>query len=65
MKIRHEEDYRELRKREYPAVGDQLDAMVKLARAMTDAGIELPADVAQWVAKCEAVKAKYRKPKEL
>lgn len=64
MKIRHEEDYRQLRKREYPSFGDQLDAVMKLAQAMSNTGIELPPEVGAWIDKCQQVKKKYRKPEE-
>ena len=44
--------YRELRAREYPPMGDYLDAVVKGDQAQIDA----------YIAACLAVKAKYPKP---
>lgn len=64
MKIRHDPDYRPLRKQAYPPVGDQLDAVMKLAQAMRNTGVELPPEVNAWIDKCQQVKATYRKPEE-
>lgn len=61
MKIRHREPYAPLRAREYPGMGDQLDAVFKLAQALRDQGTVLPDDVLAWVDQCERVKAKYPK----
>ena len=61
MKIQHHEDYRARRRAEYPANGDQLDAIYKMAVALRDAGIDLPADTVIWLANIEAVKSKYPK----
>jgi hypothetical protein len=46
----------------YPPVGDALDAIAKLVRAMIDAGQPVPAEALAWVEACERVKATYRKP---
>lgn len=61
MKIQHKEDYRKRRKADYPAAGDQLDAVYKMAVALQQSGIELPADTVAWMADIEAVKNKYPK----
>lgn len=61
MKIRHSEDPAALRKRAYPPVGDQLDAVMKLAKALSEQGITLPAEVTAWVDQCQAVKEKFKK----
>lgn len=42
-------------------VCDQLDAVFKMAKALRDAGIELPAGTLAWIAHCEGVKTKYSK----
>jgi len=42
-------------------MGDQLDAVFKLAQALRDQGTALPDDVLAWVDQCERVKAKYPK----
>lgn len=62
MKIRHYEPYAPLRARAYPAIGDQLDAIMKFAAHLQASGQSLPADVAQWVAQCQDVKLRYPKP---
>lgn len=61
LKIRHREPYAPLRESAYPPVGDQLDAVFKLAQALRDQGIVLPAQVLSWVDRCERVKLKYPK----
>lgn len=61
MKIKHTEDPAPLRARAYMPIGDQLDAVFKMAKALRDAGIELPADTLAWIAHCEGVKTKYSK----
>lgn len=61
MKIRHVDDYRKRRKAEYPAVGEQLDAIMKMAAELREQGIRLPEETEQWIARCMEVKSKYRK----
>lgn len=61
-KVRVGGDIRRRRAAEYPPVGDQLDALMKLARAIMDAGISLPVDTVALVEQCEAVKASLPKP---
>lgn len=61
MKIRHVDDYRKRRKAEYPPTGEQLDAVMKLAAALAEQGFELPEETQQWIARCQSVKAKYKK----
>jgi len=61
MKIRHSEHYAPLRRREYPAVGEQLDAILKLAQALQKQGIDLPEETCVWIAQCQAVKDRYTK----
>lgn len=46
----------ERRRQQYPPIGDQLDAMVRLAAHLLEQGVRLPADVRDWVDKCLAVK---------
>jgi len=64
MIINIKQNYAGLRSAEYPKQGDQLDAVFKLAKALREAGIELPADTLAWIERCEAVKAKYPKPND-
>lgn len=61
MKIRHTDDYRKRRKVEYPATGDQLDAVMKLAAALKEQGIPLPEETERWISRCQEVKTKYPK----
>jgi len=59
LKIHHQpNNHAERRRQEYPVIGDQLDAVYKLARHMQEQGQQLPPDVEQWVAQCRAVKEK-------
>ncbi|TGV09717.1 hypothetical protein E4695_04200 [Alcaligenaceae bacterium 429] len=59
MIIRHDADYRELRKQSYPDVGEQLDAVFKLAKHLQSLGQDLPPDVEKWVNDCQEVKDKF------
>ena len=59
MIISHSRDYREARKSEYPATGDQLDAVFKLAQYLQDIGHALPPEVQDWIDDCQQVKNKY------
>lgn len=61
MKIRHSEDYRKRRRAEYPPVGEQMDAIMKMAAALREQGIALPEETQQWIDHCQSVKMKYRK----
>lgn len=51
MKLRVKQDYRELRKSEYPTIGDQLDALWKGGDELTKMSERIA-----------AVKEKYKKP---
>lgn len=62
MKIRHSEPYAPLRQKAYPLVGDQLDALLKLAIALRDNGFKLPEETEEWINKCSEVKNTYKKP---
>lgn len=62
MKILHHEPYAPLRAAAYPPIGDQLDAIVKMAKTLHEQGIGLPPEVMEWVGQCEQVKATYKKP---
>ena len=47
MKIRHSEPYAPARPA-YPAIGDQLDAIMKFASFLHESGQELPGPVLDW-----------------
>jgi len=59
LKIKHHEPYRELRRAAYPPLGDQLDAVYKLAKHLQEKGESLPAEVCDWVEQCRLVKEKF------
>ncbi len=61
MKIQHNEDYRALRRKQYPPVGEQLDAVYKMACALRDQGIALPVETMDWLLAVESVKTTYKK----
>lgn len=62
MKIQHSENHRELRAKEYPRIGDQLDAILKMTVALKAQGINLPEETTDWIDRCLAVKSKYKNP---
>ena len=62
MKIEHTRSYTAARRAEYPPVGDQLDAVFKLATFLAETGTLLPAEVHTWVQQIQAVKDRYPKP---
>lgn len=62
MKIRHREPFGPLRARAYPPIGDQLDAILKLAQHLQSTGQALPDAVANWIEECNSVKRRYPKP---
>lgn len=60
LKIHHQaNDFVDRRRREYPEIGEQLDAIFKLVYSLQLQGQKFPPDVEQWVAQCLAVKEKY------
>lgn len=61
MKIIHKEPHGPLRRKEYPSIGDQLDAIAKMAVALRDQGFVLPPETLAWIDQCEAVKGRYPK----
>lgn len=61
MKIQHKEDYRLLRARKYPNIGNQLDAVLKLTISLRDQGISIPLETQQWLDQCLLVKSTYKK----
>lgn len=62
MKVKVSVDVIEARARSYPDVGEQLDAIMKLASHLDSVGLDLPASVREWIAKCQEIKRKYPKP---
>lgn len=55
-------DYRELRRLEYPPIGDQLDAIMKWVA--TENELTVPPELKSIAMKCMSVKAKFPKPKK-
>lgn len=61
MKIQHCEDHKVLRAKEYPPIGDQLDAILKMALALKTQGVNLPIETDEWINQCLVIKNKYKK----
>ena len=61
MKIHHSEPYAPLRRQAYPPVGEQLDAIMKMALALRVQGTPLPVETEAWIDKCIEVKETYKK----
>lgn len=61
MKITVEQNYKQLREPDYPATGEQLDAIFKLAKALQATGVQLPEETIAWIEVCQSVKDKYPK----
>lgn len=57
-----EKSYRMLRYESYPPIGDQLDAILKMALALRSQNIPIPQDTVDWINKCLEVKDRYPKP---
>lgn len=53
-------EYQELRRREYPDIGDQLDAIMKWLATESEFGV--PAELKSLAMACMSVKSKYPKP---
>lgn len=62
MQIKHRCCYKLQRGEAYPDIGEQLDAIFKLATALKDQGMELPEVSEKWMADVKAVKESF--PKE-
>lgn len=54
-------DPRRLRQAAYMPIGDQLDAIADMARALREQGFSLPPKTAEWLEHCERVKAQHPK----
>lgn len=54
--------YAQKRALEYPAIGDQLDSLMKCIKKLKDDGVAIGPEAEAWIAACEAVKEKYPKP---
>ena len=61
MKILHKADYRLLRAREYPNIGNQLDAIFKLTISLKEQGFTVPVETQDWLDQCLLVKSTYIK----
>ncbi len=59
MKIRHHEDPRAARASSYGEVGDQLDAIMKMADALAAQGVALPQETLDWIEQCKGVKTRF------
>ena len=54
--------YKDQRKGEYPALGDQFDSLWKCLQVLKSNGVTLGADADDMITAVNAVKAKYPKP---
>lgn len=54
-------DVNELRRREYPSIGDQLDVLWKLMRVLVDSGRIEDKDISDMLHEIESVKYAYPK----
>jgi len=61
LKIQHNEDYRTLRRQAYPSLGEQFDAVYKMAAALRDQGVQLPEETLDWLLTIEQIKKTYKK----
>ena len=52
----------EARRLSYMPIGDQLDAIMKLASFLQEAKMDLPKEVTAWIAHCKGVKDSFPKP---
>lgn len=62
MKLKHKCCYKLQRVAAYPDVGEQLDAVFKLAVALQEQGMQLPEATEKWVGDLQAIKQTF--PKE-
>jgi hypothetical protein len=62
MKLHHTGNYQAKREREYPPIGDQIDAIWKAFAYLESKGVvDFPVDVSQMMARVQGVKQKFPK----
>ncbi|MFJ3259642.1 hypothetical protein ACIPK7_05265 [Pseudomonas sp. NPDC086581] len=61
IKPKAHDDYAERRSQAYPPIGDQLDAVRRLAETLRDI-VQLPKEVEQWLNVLQKVKRRFPKP---
>ena len=61
MKINHKEDPIPLRIEEYPAMGDQLDAIFKFIDSLAGTGIPIPTETQAWINRIKEIKSQFPK----
>jgi hypothetical protein len=61
LKIQHKEDYRVLRSKKYPNIGNQLDAILKLTISLKEQGFTIPLETQDWLNQCLLIKSTYKK----
>lgn len=54
-------NYRNVRATKYPPVGEQLDAIYKMAKSLVERGVTLPDEVVSWMDSVGAVKEQFPK----
>lgn len=50
------------RRKSYPDIGDQLDAIMKGFAHLRENGVALPPDVEAWIGQCQEIKKRFPKP---
>lgn len=61
MKIKHKEDYRPLRRQNYPDLEEQLDAIYKGFEALQMQGFLLPEETIDWMNEIRSIKTTFKK----
>lgn len=59
--IKFRRPHKEARRAAYPDIGDQLDAIMKMAESLSLKGAKLPQETMDWIERCKAVKTKHPK----
>ena len=62
LTLKDQEEYKKLRKKEYPSYGDQLDLIYKMTKHLKENGLDIGIDGDNFLGLIEAVKIKHPKP---
>lgn len=61
MKLTASKDYKEERRKAYMDVGEQLDAILEVAKKLKENGMTLPEKTERWISHCNEVKCSISK----
>ena len=61
MKLTVSKDYKEERRKAYMDIGEQLDAILEVAKKLKENGLELSEKTERWIAHCNDVKSSISK----